>query len=92
MQNAKNKDLTPKVAVIGAGYWGKNLVRNFHQLGVLKTICDQSSAIRQQMAKESEVASRHCFTQNLNPNTQHFIQMSVPKVPHLTEKRGFKIA
>jgi UDP-2-acetamido-3-amino-2,3-dideoxy-glucuronate N-acetyltransferase len=40
------------VALIGAGYWGKNLVRNFHQLGVLKTICDQSSAIRQQMAKD----------------------------------------
>ena len=44
--------LTPHVSVIGAGYWGKNLVRNFHQLGVLKTICDQSSAIRQQMAKD----------------------------------------
>ena len=27
-----------KVAVIGAGYWGKNLIRNFYQLGVLKTI------------------------------------------------------
>jgi UDP-2-acetamido-3-amino-2,3-dideoxy-glucuronate N-acetyltransferase len=40
------------IAVIGAGYWGKNLVRNFHQLGVLKTICDQSIAIRQQMAKD----------------------------------------
>ena len=35
--------LTPHVSVIGAGYWGKNLVRNFHQLGVLKTICDQLS-------------------------------------------------
>jgi UDP-2-acetamido-3-amino-2,3-dideoxy-glucuronate N-acetyltransferase len=44
--------LTPHIALIGAGYWGKNLVRNFHQLGVLKTICDQSSAIRQQMTKD----------------------------------------
>jgi UDP-2-acetamido-3-amino-2,3-dideoxy-glucuronate N-acetyltransferase len=41
-----------KIALIGAGYWGKNLVRNFHQLGVLKTICDQSGAIRQQMTKD----------------------------------------
>ena len=46
------KGKIPHIAVIGAGYWGKNLVRNFHQLGVLKTICDQSSAIRQQMAKD----------------------------------------
>ncbi len=30
----------PKVAVIGAGYWGKNLVRNYHELGALHSICD----------------------------------------------------
>lgn len=28
------------IACIGAGYWGKNLVRNFASLGVLRTICD----------------------------------------------------
>lgn len=28
------------IACIGAGYWGKNLIRNFYQLGVLKSICD----------------------------------------------------
>ena len=38
------------IAVIGAGYWGKNLVRNFHQLGVLKTICDGAQPIRDDMA------------------------------------------
>jgi len=31
------------VAVIGAGYWGKNLVRNFYELGVLHTVCDSST-------------------------------------------------
>jgi len=39
------------IAVIGAGYWGKNLVRNFHQLGVLKTICDSAQPIREEMTK-----------------------------------------
>ncbi|MCQ9207276.1 MAG: Gfo/Idh/MocA family oxidoreductase [Omnitrophica bacterium] len=29
-----------KLAVIGAGYWGKNLVRNFFELGVLRAVCD----------------------------------------------------
>ncbi len=42
----------PSVAVIGAGYWGKNLVRNFHQLGVLKTVCDADTNIRQQLNKD----------------------------------------
>ncbi len=42
---------TPHIAIIGAGYWGKNLVRNFHQLGVLKTICDGAHPIREEMSK-----------------------------------------
>ncbi len=28
------------IAVVGAGYWGENLVRVFHQLGVLHTVVD----------------------------------------------------
>lgn len=28
------------VAVLGAGIWGKNIVRNFYNLGVLHTVCD----------------------------------------------------
>ena len=29
-----------KLAVIGGGYWGKNLIRDFHNIGDLHTICD----------------------------------------------------
>lgn len=29
------------VAVVGVGYWGKNLVRNFHDLGGLAALCDE---------------------------------------------------
>ena len=29
-----------RVAVVGVGYWGKNLVRNFHDLGALEVLCD----------------------------------------------------
>ena len=28
------------IAVVGAGYWGRNLVRNFAALGALHTVCD----------------------------------------------------
>ncbi|MFN8455099.1 MAG: Gfo/Idh/MocA family oxidoreductase [Anaerolineae bacterium] len=34
------------VAVIGCGYWGKNLVRNFNQLHALSTVCDLTSTGR----------------------------------------------
>jgi len=33
------------IAVIGSGYWGKNLVRNFHDLGVLSVICDKDPMV-----------------------------------------------
>ena len=29
-----------KVAVIGCGVWGRNIVRNFYNLNVLDTVCD----------------------------------------------------
>ena len=35
-----------KVAVIGSGYWGKNLVRNFQQLGALALVCDATETGR----------------------------------------------
>ncbi len=40
------------IACIGAGQWGKNLVRNFNELGVLKWVCDSSPERRTQMLLE----------------------------------------
>lgn len=39
------------LALIGAGYWGKNLARNFHQLGALAMVCDASDEILAQQAQ-----------------------------------------
>jgi UDP-2-acetamido-3-amino-2,3-dideoxy-glucuronate N-acetyltransferase len=35
----------PSVAVIGGGYWGKNLIRNYYNLDALKLIADKSETI-----------------------------------------------
>jgi len=35
---------TTSVAVVGVGYWGRNVARNFHELGVLTTLCDADAA------------------------------------------------
>lgn len=48
------------VAVIGCGYWGKNLVRNFNQLGVLAAICDeteQGREVARSLAPDVNIAS-----------------------------------
>lgn len=42
------------IAIVGTGYWGKNLVRNFHQLGVLHTICDNNPDALDNMFKQYE--------------------------------------
>jgi UDP-2-acetamido-3-amino-2,3-dideoxy-glucuronate N-acetyltransferase len=41
------------IAVIGCGYWGKNLIRNFQELGALHTVCDTDAKALE------EVASRY---------------------------------
>lgn len=41
--------LKTKISVIGCGYWGKNLVRNFAELGVLHSVCDAN----QELAKKA---------------------------------------
>jgi UDP-2-acetamido-3-amino-2,3-dideoxy-glucuronate N-acetyltransferase len=33
------------IAVVGSGYWGKNLVRNFHGLDALVAICDKDPKV-----------------------------------------------
>lgn len=37
----------PRIAVLGCGYWGKNLVRNFRQLDALEMVCEPSLEGRQ---------------------------------------------
>src|SRR5262249_6178782 len=40
-------DASPTVCVVGCGYWGKNLVRNFHQCGALQSVWDSTARGRQ---------------------------------------------
>ena len=40
------------IAVIGAGYWGKNLVRNYHELGALHTVCDTRAELLDKFARQ----------------------------------------
>jgi len=39
------------IVAIGHGYWGKNVTRNLHQLGVLSGVCEAYAPMREQVAK-----------------------------------------
>jgi UDP-2-acetamido-3-amino-2,3-dideoxy-glucuronate N-acetyltransferase len=41
-----------RVAVIGHGYWGKNLARNFFQLGALAAVCDEDTSRQPVIAEQ----------------------------------------
>src|SRR5436190_2795648 len=40
-----------RTAVLGCGYWGQNLVRNFYQLGALNLVCDPAEAGRTRVSQ-----------------------------------------
>ena len=54
------KERSPSIAVIGCGYWGRNLVRNFSKLKALALCCDATPAGRAtaaELAPETPVVS-----------------------------------
>jgi len=72
-----------KIGLIGAGYWGKNLVRVFHQLGVLKTICDSDENILKDRKKECpDVATTKNFNEILNDKDIKGVVIATPAATH----------
>ena len=57
MENGTNKQVEPRVAVVGVGYWGKNLVRNFHDLGVLAALCDTEESVEARYVRKYAAAA-----------------------------------
>lgn len=49
--------LNHKISVIGCGYWGKNLVRNFAELGALHSVCDEKKEFANKLAATYNVLS-----------------------------------
>ncbi len=71
------------IAVIGAGYWGKNLVRNFAGLGVLHTICDTNpDVLKSTETLYPEVNRDVSFASVLGNNEIKGIVISTPAALH----------
>ena len=47
------------IGIIGTGYWGLNLVRNFYKLGVLKVVADKNITRK---IKVTEISNELIFT------------------------------
>lgn len=69
------------IAVIGCGHWGKNLVRNFSELGALFSICDLNSKIADQYANQYNV-KKCSFTEIINDPNIKGVVLAVPAKHH----------
>lgn len=82
-QNSENLQCTKDVTVIGSGYWGKNLVRNFHGLGALRVICD-TDPTREPWAKTQypDVAFTSLLESVLEDDQIKAVAVATPAVTH----------
>ncbi|MBP9722242.1 MAG: Gfo/Idh/MocA family oxidoreductase [Gammaproteobacteria bacterium] len=69
------------IAVIGSGYWGKNLIRVFAELGVLHSICDSNVDLAQQFA-ERYCVNVHAWEEVLNNPEITSVALAVPASQH----------
>lgn len=72
-----------KIGIIGAGYWGKNLVRNFAELGVLAVICDSNpDNLAQMRAQYPKVKLTESSVRVFSDKDISAVVISTPAVTH----------
>ena len=69
------------IAVVGCGHWGKNLIRNFYELGVLASISDLNREIAKQYSKQHSVQN-HLFSEIINNPNIEGVVLAVPAKHH----------
>lgn len=75
--------MVQNVAVVGNGYWGKNLVRNFFDLGALHTVCDGNPLVEASVrAKYPQVAYRQNYADVLLADNIRGVVLATPAVFH----------
>jgi predicted dehydrogenase len=77
------KQYQRKLAVVGAGYWGKNLVRNYFELNALHTICDSRTELFDKILKQYPgVTTTTKYEQVLNNPEIERIVIALPAESH----------
>jgi len=69
------------IAVVGCGHWGKNLVRNFSDLGNLAAVCDPNAEVAKQYA-DQYLVKNYSFSEVLNDLSIEGVVLAVPAPLH----------
>lgn len=78
----RTSEQIPQIAVVGCGYWGKNLVRNFYELGSLQAICDLDESRLKHLCGTYPVWATRDFDELLGRSTIQGIVIAAPAVQH----------
>lgn len=71
------------IGIVGCGYWGKNLVRNFHRIGALAAACDSSKDILGKLkASYPDVAVYDDFDAMLKDKSVEGVVVATPASSH----------
>jgi len=84
---------TRSLALVGSGYWGKNLARNFEALGALGVICDKNEAVLAAF-REKYPAVRTClaFSDILADPAIRAVALATPAETHFRLAREAMLA
>ncbi len=80
------------VAVVGAGNWGRNLVRTFHALGALGAIVETDSSARQRMVREYPGVPVYEDTVQILVGTVPSVAIATPAATHYAIARAALLA
>lgn len=72
----------PNVAVVGAGYWGKNLVRNFYELGALCCVCDPREEVLKDARAKYQVKAATTLNDVLCDPSVSGVAIAAPAAQH----------
>jgi len=72
----------PRVAVIGHGYWGRNLVRVFHELGCLEVVCETRDESRQEVEAKYDVRTTADYASVLADEAVDAVVIAAPAAQH----------
>jgi predicted dehydrogenase len=79
---------SPKVGIVGCGYWGRNLVRDFSELGSLAAICDSDASRLEELRRSYSVAAITRFEEMLAMSEVQAVVIAAPAAQHYGLARG----
>ncbi|NVM57450.1 MAG: Gfo/Idh/MocA family oxidoreductase [Desulfobacterales bacterium] len=82
-----------KLACVGVGYWGKNLVRNFNEIGVLDIICDTNGSVLEPLKKKyPDRRFSLSFSEVIGERTMDAVVIATPAEKHYALAREALLA